>query len=153
MVIIVGCKAREGDNRSQVVDDIVLTDSITNEEMQTQEGLTLVELKDLLETSNSIEVKNTDNQVIGKINTGEKINKVVDDIFKHTAVDDYEYSSGEDVVAIINFYPSGNEPIYGLIKEKFLYIEGYYFTSRNNSISKIIDYFRLNTEEEPIVGD
>jgi len=151
--VIGGCARKQDENNSLIEEDIVLTDSITNEEVLTQDALTLVELKNLLETSNSIEIKDTDNQIIGKINTGEKINKAIEDIFKHTAVDDYKFSSDENVIAIINFYPSGSEPIYGLIKEKFIYIEGYYFPSKNNSIQKIVEYFRTNTEEEPIVGD
>jgi len=151
--VIGGCTTKQGDNIGLKEEDMILTDSMTNEEVPIQDALTLVELKSLLETSNSIEIKNTDNQTIGRINTGEKINKAVDDIFKHIAVDDYKYSSDENVIAIINFYPSGSEPIYGLIKEKFMYIEGYYFTSKNNSIQKIIDYFEINTEDEPIAGD
>lgn len=153
LTTIVGCSAKQDNNNSLVEEDINLTDSTIDVEVQNQDILTLLELKNLLETSSTIEVKNIDNQIIGKISTGEKINKVITDIFAHNAIDDYQYSSDENVIAIINFYPSGNEPIYGLVKEKFIYIEGYYFTTKNNSIKKIIEYFEANTEEEPIVFD
>lgn len=151
ILLLIGCTTKD-ENNMLTEEDVNLTDSITNEGTSSQDGLTLVELRTLLEASNSIEVKNTDNQIIGKINTGEKINKILEDIFNYTAVDDYEYSSN-NVIATISFYPSGKEPIYGLIKERFIYIEGYYFVSKNSEIQKIVDYFRINTEEEPIVGD
>ncbi|QUH20993.1 hypothetical protein [Alkaliphilus sp. B6464] len=153
VIMMTGCTEKQGDNNSLEEEDVGLADSIVNGEMQKRDSFTLTQLRDLLDKSTSIEVKNLDNQIIGKISTGEKINKVVEDIFAHSAIDNYEHSSAENLVATVNFYPASSEPIYGLIKDKFIYIEGYYFTSKNNSIQKIVDYFETNTEEEPIVGD
>lgn len=147
--IVVGCSSKENNN-SLVDEDINLTGSIINEESQEEEGLTLVELKNLLETSANIEVKNIDNQTIGKISTGENINKIITDIFTLDALDSYNYSSNEEVIATISFSFSSNEPIYGLIKDDFIYIEGYYFISKNNNIQKIVSYFQINNEEEPV---
>lgn len=153
VIMVTGCTTKQGDNNLLKEEDISLADSIINEEMQRQDSFTLIELRDLLEKSTSIEVKNLDNQIIGKINTKEKINKVVEDIFSHSTIDNYEHSSDENLVATVSFYPPSSEPIYGLIKDEFIYIEGYYFTSKNKSIQKIVDYFQANTEAEPIVGD
>lgn len=145
-----GCSSEKENNHSLVGEDTSLADSFMNEEMQKEEGLTLVALKNLLETSTSIEVKNIDNQTIGKISTGENINEVVGDIFDYQAMDSYNYSPNEDVIATISFSFASNEPIYGLIKDKFIYIEGYYFVSENNKIQQIINYFKINNEEEPV---
>ena len=151
--IMVACTSVEKNQSSILEEDVNLTDSVINEEVESREILTLEELKALLETSSSIEVKDTNNQTLGKISTGAKLNKVISDIFAHKVVKDYEYSSDENLIGIINFYPSDNDAIYGLIKEKFIYIEGHYFISKNNSIKNLIDYIRTNTEGEPIVGD
>lgn len=148
--IVVGCSSKENNNHSSIDEDINLTGSIINEEPQEEEGLTLVELKNLLETSSGIEVKNIDNQIIGKISTGENINKIVTDIFALDALDSYNYSPNEEVIATISFLFSSNEPIYGLIKDEFIYIEGFYFVSKNNSVEKIVNYFQINNEEEPV---
>ncbi|GEM_PF-3593087 len=153
VIMMTGCTGKQGDNNSLKEEDIGLADSIINEGMQKRDSFTLIQLRDLLDKSTSIEVKNLDNQIIGKISTREKINKVVEDIFGHNAINNYEHSSEENLIATVSFYPVSSEPIYGLIKDKFIYIEGYYFTSKNNSIQKIVDYFQANTEEEPIVGD
>lgn len=149
LVLMSGCTSNK--DSDYIEEDNNLIDSSVNEEAETEEPLTLNELKDLLETSKSIEVKDTDNQVIGTLNTGKNINQVIADIFYHNAVEDYEYSSDENVIAIISFHISSADPIYGLIKENFIYIEGYYFPAQNNSIKNIVNYFINNNEGEPIV--
>lgn len=125
--------------------------SSVNEDAELEEILTLNELKNILKTSRSIEAKDINNQTIGILNTGKNINQIITDIFYHNVVEDYEYTSDEELVAIISFYPLSGDPIYALMKERFLYIEGYYFTSETDSIQSIIEYFRTNNEEEPIV--
>lgn len=149
LVLMSGCISNK--DKVYIEEDNNFIDSSVNEEAQAEEPLTLNELKDLLETSKSIEVKDIDNQIIGTLNTGKNINEVISDIFYHNVVEDYEYSSDENVIAIISFHIPSADPIYGLIKEKFIYIEGYYFPAQNNSIKNIVNYFINNNEEEPIV--
>ncbi len=150
-LMVMGCTSKQEDNSSVIEENANSQDSIANIEVEAQDPLTLSELKNLLETSTRIEVKNIDNHIIGIVNTGEKINKAISNIFAYDAVDNYEYSPKEDVIAIISFYPLSNEPIYGLVKDKFIYIDGYYFTTKSSSMQDIIDYFQINNEEEPIV--
>src|SRR5690606_11114160 len=114
IIIIGGCTAKQSNDDSLIDYDTDLSDSLANEKFEKSDVLTVVELKTLLETSGAIEVKNIENQIIGQISTGEKINKVIEDIFSYTVIDNYENSSDEDVVATINFFPNGDQPIYGL---------------------------------------
>lgn len=151
--IFVGCTSEREPENSLVDDNTNLTGSLLNETEENKDELTLMDLKTILESSNMIEVKDINGQIVGKIMEGKKINQIVEDIYEFKADTDHQYSSEENVIATINFYPSNYDAIYGLIKEKFIYIEGYYFTSKNSDIKKVIDYFSVNTEREPVVGD
>ncbi|WP_198006341.1 hypothetical protein [Alkaliphilus oremlandii] len=151
--IFAGCTSGREPENSIMDDNTNLTGSLLNKNEKNRDELTLVELKNILESSNMIEVKDINGQIIGKVMEGKKINQIVENIYEFKADTDHQYSSEENVLATINFYPSNHEAIYGLIKEKFIYIEGYYFTSKNSDIKKIIDYFNINTEGEPVVGD
>lgn len=149
---MVGCSKKNEASDPGVENDLSVVDTIIDEETK-EEQPSIEDLRELLGKSSIIEVKDIDNQIIGKINSIEKINKAVEDIFLLDITDEYTYTSTGNIVGTINFYIQGSEPIYGLIKDKFVYIEGYYFVSKNNNVEKIVSFFENNTEEEPIVED
>lgn len=148
-----GCTSKQDKDNLSINDNSVISDSIFNEEFGKKDKLTLLDLKNLLETSNSIEVKDLENQVIGQIVTGENISKTIEDIFSYNVVDSYEDFSKEDVVATISFHINGDYPVYGLIKEQSIYMEGYYFISNRNSIKGVVKDFEISTKAEPIAID
>lgn len=151
LFFISGCASRQNNGGPSRDENLGIMDFVANEEFRKENKLTLADLRDLLESSNMVEVKNLENQLVGQLVNDENIMGAVEEIFSLRLEDSYKDFARERVIATINFFSHGDYPIYGLIKEKFIYIEGYYFIGRgNNDIEKIIEYFELRTDAEPI---
>lgn len=150
LFFIQGCTSRPNGDNPSIDNNSGIADFITNGEYEEKNKFTLAELKDLLETSNMIEIKDLENQIIGQIAEDENIAETIENIFSYKAVNDYKDFSKEKVIATINFFPDGDQPVYGLIKEKFIYIEDYCFIAENSGVNKIINYFKNKTNMVPI---
>lgn len=148
-----GCTRKQNKDNLSTNDNSKISNYMSDEKLVKKDKLTLLDLENLLETSNIVEVKNLENQVIGQIINGENIRNTVESIFSYDILDKYKDYSKEEVIATISFFPSGSYPVHGLIKEKSIYMEGYYFTSNKTNINEIIKYFETNTEAEPIATD
>lgn len=149
LFFVQGCGDKDN-NKNPSQNNSGIVDFVGDEESEEKTNITLMDLKELLDRSDMVEVKNLENQIIGQIVEDKDIDNVIKSIFSYNAVNKYEDFSKEEVVATINFFPYGERPIYGLIKEKFIYIEGYYFIAKDSGVQDIIHYFETNTDKKPI---
>lgn len=118
-------------------------DSIANE----KESISLEGLLALLLEANAIELKNINNETLGVINDRNKITQFVNRIFEYEIKDDYTERTSQNVIGPINIYFNDGTAIYGLMKENYMYIDGYYFLVNRNERNYIISYFGNNIQE------
>ncbi len=113
--------------------------------------LTLEELKEVLMDSVGIELKDTDNQAVGMLKDRELILQFVEALFSYHHQEQYPDDSNENkVMGPLNFYGSQGNEIYGLIKEDYIYIEGYYFLIEEGTLNNIEKLFRANIIKAPV---
>ena len=145
--IISGCGNNNNINSLEETDDDnineIALDSIANEKGST----TLEELVTLLLEANAIELKNINNETLGVINDRNKITQFVNRISEYEIKDDYTERTSQNVIGPINIYFNDGTAIYGLMKENYIYIDGYYFLVNRNERNYIVSYFGSNIQE------
>lgn len=136
----------ESENESEAIDESPAdVEAIMNKE----------ELEDKLLQAYAIELKDIENRTIGMLKEGELITDFVRQLCAYPVKGTYvDYSEGDnEVVGPINFYFSGEDSIYGLVKENYIYIEGHYFIIDVTDVKNIQDLFKSNVVEGPAVGE
>ena len=145
--IISGCGNNNNINsleetNDENINEIVL-DSIANE----KGSISLEGLLALLLEANAIELKNINNETLGVINDRNKIAQFVNRISEYEIKDDYTERTSQNVIGPINIHFNDGTAIYGLMKENYIYIDGYYFLLNRNERNFIVSYFGSNIQE------
>lgn len=118
------------------------------------EQLTPEELKDILLETVGIELRNTENQAIGLLKERDAILEFIEELFTYPKQEKLPGDSSEDsVVGPIHFYFNNNEDLYGLVKDDFIYLEGYYFLLTGNNGERVVNLFKNNIIKAPDSGN
>ncbi|SCX90297.1 hypothetical protein [Alkaliphilus peptidifermentans] len=111
------------------------------------------ELKDKLLEATLIELKDTDNQTIGAISDRDDIIELVETLFGYPWQDKFpEENQAYSVIGPINFYFDDKDNIFGLVKENYIYIEGYYFLPNKTQQEALKKVFQQNILHAPVSG-
>lgn len=132
----------------------VVEEGDTVEEDEISEDFSYLTEEDLrlqLSEAIMIELKNTDNDVIGGITEREEITSLVEKIFSYHVEDTIAAEdANKEIIGPINFYFNDGESYFGLVKENHIFIEGYYFRFDSSQLEDFVEVFSVL--EEP-VGD
>jgi len=147
-----------GCNRDKTSDQTVIDKEekilVQSNQKNHSEKMNLEDLKEKLLGSVGVELKNTDNQAIGLLKEREEIFNFVEELFQHPQQEKFPNDSkGNTVIGPINFYFSDDEDLYGIVKDSYIYIEGYYFLMSQEDIDDIEKMFRNNIIEAPVSGN
>lgn len=111
-------------------------------------------LKERLMGSQAIELKGTEGEPIGALQDRDVILNWVENLFSYPIQDNYpEENTENEVVGPLNFYFSGDEDIYGLVKEDYIHVEGYYFLINKTQLENIKNQFKNNVIQKPVSGN
>ncbi len=117
-------------------------------------GYDIEELKSKLLEAQAIELKGIEGEPIGALQNREIIIAWVEALFNYPIQEAYpEVDLEIEVVGPLNFYFSGDEDIYGLVKADYIYIEGYYFLITSQQLASIQNQFKANIMEKPVGGN
>lgn len=143
-ISVVGCRTDDNDN---IVDEDQIV--IDENPIDNFHYLTSEELSNQLAEAVLVEIKNTDNEVIGGITDREKITILIEKIFEFKVQDNLTTSvESNDIIGPINFFFSNGESYFGLVKEDHIFIEGYYFLLEGNQLQEFMNIFTVL--EEPV---
>ncbi len=113
--------------------------------------ITLDQLEEKLMESIGIELKSTENNAIGYLEKREEIIRFVEDLFEYPKQEEFPNDSlANEVVGPLNFYFSNDDDIYGLVKNNYIYIEGYYFLITDSQVKTIETLFKNRMLETPV---
>ncbi|MBM7614622.1 hypothetical protein [Alkaliphilus hydrothermalis] len=152
ILLIVGCTRDEiGDQTTIDEDQNMLAPSRQENKL---EKINLEDLEEKLLGSVGIELKNTDNQAIGLLKEREHIVSFIEELFQYPQQEKLPNDSSKDaVIGPINFYFNEEEGIYGIVKNGYIYIEGYYFLMSDRDAAKIENLFSKSIIEAPVSGN
>lgn len=126
------------------VDDEDISESIFSTE---NSRMSLEEFKLKLLESISIELKNTNNDTIGVINNRNNITVFITRILEYDIEENHTELENQNVIGPINIYFGDGTAIYGLMKDGYIYIDGYYFIINQPEKNFILNYFEKNIQE------
>ena len=113
----------------------------------------LEELKERLLEAQTIELKGIEGEPIGALQNREVVLNWVENLFNYPIQENYPENSANEVVGPLNFYFSGEDDIYGIVKKDYINVEGYYFLITNKQLESIQNLFKSNVLEKPISGN
>ena len=129
---------------------IELTETQSNSDV----GYDIEGLMERLLEAQTIELKGIEGDPIGALQNREVILNWVENLFNCPIQEAYPESNQEiEVVGPLNFYFTGDEDIYGLVKKDYIYIEGYYFLITNQQLASMQNQFKANVVEKSVSGD
>jgi len=154
LLILLGCKDKvivdkdEGGQLGNPIMELTETQS-AGDVVYDIEGL-----KERLLEAQAIELKGLEGDPIGALQNRELIINWVENLFNYPIQEAYPESNQEiEVVGPLNFYFTGDEDIYGLVKKDYIYIEGYYFLITNQQLASMQNQFKANVVEKSVSGD
>ncbi|KAB3538622.1 hypothetical protein F8154_01645 [Alkaliphilus pronyensis] len=116
-------------------------------------GYTYEELKERLYEAVLIELKDTENQTIGAVAEREDVIQLVDTIFSYRWQESYpEENQDYFVIGPLNFYFNDGESIFGLAKENYIFIEGFYFLLDRDQKETLKKTFQEKVLHAPVNG-
>jgi hypothetical protein len=111
-------------------------------------------LKERLMGAQSIELKDAEGVPIGALQSRDAIIAWVEHLFNYPIQENYSEAITENkVVGPLNFYFSGDEDIYGLVKEDYVHVEGYYFLITRQQLESMKKQFEGNIVKNPVSGN
>ncbi len=153
VIALLGCNNKsiaeegQGDQKENIVD-------LTEVRSIGDTGYDIEELKSKLLEAQAIELKGIEGEPIGALQNRETIINWVEALFNYPIQEAYPEANLEiEVIGPLNFYFSGDEDIYGLVKKDYIYIEGYYFLITNQQLASMENQFKANIMEKPVGGN
>lgn len=125
------------------------------EQIKESKGFTPEELRQKLEETTGIELKDTNNQAVGMLADREAILAFIEELFSYPMQQEYPQDESDqgEIIGPINFYFSNSDDLYGLVKKDFIYVEGYYFLLQRGNLDKIQSLFSGHTIKAPDGND
>lgn len=144
-ILVIGACGSNNSSDSLVIEED--HDEISNNIITDFEIQTLEDFIQRLSESTSIELKNVNNEVVGTISNRSDITQFIDRISEYEIKDDYIEENSQDVIGPLNVYFGDGTAIYGLMKEEYIYIDGYYFLLNRSEKNYIVNHFSRKTRE------
>jgi len=138
--IISACGGNEEQKSQDEFGDEDITEYSSDMILNDKGNLTLEELKTTLFESNAIELKSINNDTLGVINDRNSIASLVNRILSYEIVDTYVEEQTQNVIGPINIYFDDGTALYGLVKEGYIYIDGYYFLMSRSERNYVVNY-------------
>ncbi|WP_459761676.1 hypothetical protein [Alkaliphilus crotonatoxidans] len=147
LIFITGC---QGSGKNDLEEENNQDNPPIEMNQENSQKATMEELKEILMESVGIELKDTDNQAVGMLQERQDIMSFVDTLFSFPHQEEYpDDTLQNEVIGPLYFYRSQGDDIYGLVKEKYIYIEGYYFLIEENNLKNIEKQFEKNIIKAP----
>lgn len=143
---ISACGSKESSNPSE---DNVNEDSEMAREisLNEKESLTIDSLISRLLEARAIELKDINNESLGVISDKDNIVQFISRIAEYEIVDRYIEPQPQNVIGPVNIYFNDGTVIYGLMKEGYIYLDGYYFIMGRNERNYIVSLFGRSIQE------
>ncbi|SDK39726.1 PH domain-containing protein [Natronincola ferrireducens] len=153
LLFLIGCASDSSPEANDFLDTNETDEEINYTAIEVNQFTDSQQLKERLIESIAIELKNTENITIGMLQEREQILNLVENLFTYTVKEEYTVTEQTDIVGPINFYFSDGNDIYGLMNNKYIYIEGYYFTIDTKTSQQLQNFFRANIAPAPVPGE